>query len=503
MSIAIVSGYPFPVVTEDRDSRRGNLELINQPIPRRIRASSTRSVFVLASIFLDFNLPNAATWFYLSLMLVVGLFLRFNRVFSLRNVDLLTLFLLTPGFLLLQEAHVLLYTVKHSVLDTATKTRLTNRGEMLLFWGYVWLIAGSGYWFVRCVLDLALVSRPALAPNLNLSGLGWLTAALLICMTVIAMRRMPDVPVEQVGKGSIVLTRVQEGATNVVNYQMGVTELEKADTRFWVERSAAMGLHLAVLIGLVLIGAVHFQDATAGMAMACLYLLIPYTAFHISQVHHVWPTVFLVWAVFAYRRPLACGVLLGLAAGSVFFPLLLFPLWFGFYRGRGAIRFTIGFVLAMTVSMAVTALVLWSRGEFNRHLSIALSLSDWQAWKEPHTESIWTGAHWAYRIPVFIIYMAFVVLTVFWPTPRNLGQVIAQTAAVVIGVQFWYADQGGVYVLWYLPLLLMMVFRPNLSDRRPPMINPETDWARRYAKVIRARLRRLFARRFQSTAGTT
>jgi hypothetical protein len=177
--------------------------------------------------------------------------------------------------------------------------------------------------------------------------------------------------------------------------------------------------------------------------------------------------------------------LLGLAAGSVFFPLLLFPLWFGFYRGRGAIRFSMSFLLSLVVSLGITGLVLWPREEFSRHLSIALSLSDWQAWKVPHTESIWTGRGWAYRMPVFILYMAFVLLTIFWPTPRNLGQVIAQTAAVVIGVQFWYADQGGLYVLWYLPLLLLLTFRPKLSDRRPPVIDPETDWLRKAYRTVR------------------
>jgi hypothetical protein len=304
-------------------------------------------VSVLASIFLEFNLPNAATWFYFSLMLVIGLFLRFNRLLSLRNWDLLALFLLVPGVLLLQEAHVLLYAVKHNGdLELATKDKLNERGQMLLFWGYVWLIAGSGYWFARCLFDLPLVRRPLLVPNLNLVGLAWLAAALFICMTVVAVRRMPDVPVEQIGKGSIVLMRAQEGATAVVNYQTGSPALESADVKFWVERSIAMGLHLAVIVGLILIGAVHFQDATAGMAMACLYILLPYTAYHISQVHHVWPAVFLVWAVYAYRKPIACGILLGLPAGIMFFPLLLFPLWFGFYRGRGAIRFSVSFLLA-------------------------------------------------------------------------------------------------------------------------------------------------------------
>jgi hypothetical protein len=449
---------------------------------------------VLASIFLDFNLPNAATWFYFALLLAVALFLRFGRVISLHNWDLLTLFLLVPGFLLLQEAHALLYTVKENGLDPATKTGLKARGDWLLFVGYVWLIAGSGYWFARCILDLGLVRRPAWTPNLNLSGLAWFTAALFIIMTVVAIRRMPDVPVEQVGQGAIVLTRVQEGAATVVNYQSGTTDIDRADTKFWIERGMAMALHLAVIVGLVLVGAVHFQDTTAGMAMACLYLLLPYTAFHISQDHHVWPAAFLVWAVFAYRRPIVCGVLLGLPAGIFFFPLLLFPLWFGFYRGRGAIRFAASFILAAALSLSVTALILWSRGEFNRYLSVSLSLSSWQAWKVPDTESIWSGVHWAYRIPVFIVYMAFVALTAFWPTPRNLAQVIAQTAAVVIGVQYWYADQGGVYVLWYLPLLLMMFFRPNLSERRPPLIDPQTDWLRRRARQWRERMRRFMNR---------
>ena len=53
------------------------------------------------------------------------------------------------------------------------------------------------------------------------------------------------------------------------------------------------------------------------------------------------------------------------------------------------------------------------------------------------------------------------------------------TAAVLLGMQFWYADKGGQYVLWYLPLLLLLVFRPNLSDRRPLPIVTQTDWVRR------------------------
>jgi hypothetical protein len=446
-----------------------------------------------SSIFLDFNLPNAATWFYFSLLLVAAIFFRFNRFWSLRNWDLCTLFLLVPGFLLLQQGHFWLNAAADQAAGSPDYAKLKTGGDDLVFWGYVWLIAGSGYYFARCLLDLALERRPTLTPNLNLSGLASLAVALFICLTTVAVVRTPDMPQQaQIGKGPLALTKSLDSTTTIVNYQAGQTDLDKADTRFWVERTVAMLMHLAVIAGLILIGKVHFGDVSAGMGAACLYLLLPYTAYNVSQVHHVWPAVFILWAIYTYRRPILTGLLLGIAAGTTFFPLLLFPLWCGFYRGRGTLRFTFGFVLATAASLAVTAIILLSNGEFSRSLSIALSLSDWQAWKEPVTESIWTGAHWAYRLPVFIGYMAFVVLTAFWPSPRNLGQVIAQTAAVVIGVQFWYADQGGVYVLWYLPFLLLMMFRPNLMDRRPPLIQPEADWLLHWATIVKRRVLGLF-----------
>src|SRR5438477_11022126 len=61
----------------------------------------------LASIFSDFNLPNANTWVYFSLLLAVALFFKFTRLLSVRNWDILTLFLLVPGLLLIQEGHSL------------------------------------------------------------------------------------------------------------------------------------------------------------------------------------------------------------------------------------------------------------------------------------------------------------------------------------------------------------------------------------------------------------
>src|SRR5882724_7598467 len=101
------------------------------------------------SVFFDFNLPNATTWFYFSGLLAVALFFKFSRLLSVRNWDVVSLFLLVPGMLLLLESRM-----KHAEPN---------------WFGYLWLLCGSGYFLVRCLWDLALVRRPALAPNLNLA----------------------------------------------------------------------------------------------------------------------------------------------------------------------------------------------------------------------------------------------------------------------------------------------------------------------------------------------
>ena len=53
----------------------------------------------------------------------------------------------------------------------------------------------------------------------------------------------------------------------------------------------------------------------------------------------------------------------------------------------------------------------------------------------------------------------------FWPARKNLGTLLSCSAAVLLGAQFWHDHEGGLYLGWYLPLLVLTVFRPNLEDR--------------------------------------
>src|SRR5262249_21221071 len=119
-------------------------------------------MFGSESIFFDIKLPNAPTWFYFSGLLAIALFFKFSRLLSVRNLDVITLFVPAPGFLLLAENE--------------------------LRWGYLWLFLASGYFFLRCLFDLALVRRPALKANLTLGGLVWLMGALFVSLIAVAAR---------------------------------------------------------------------------------------------------------------------------------------------------------------------------------------------------------------------------------------------------------------------------------------------------------------------------
>ena len=54
-----------------------------------------------------------------------------------------------------------------------------------------------------------------------------------------------------------------------------------------------------------------------------------------------------------------------------------------------------------------------------------------------------------------------------WPAGKNLAELISMSAAVLVASQFWYLDKGGTLVLLYLPLAILMMFRPTITRRKP------------------------------------
>ena len=51
-------------------------------------------------ILYEYRPPNLATWIYLSTLLTFTIYFKFNRVWSLRNLDLIGLAAFAPGLFL-------------------------------------------------------------------------------------------------------------------------------------------------------------------------------------------------------------------------------------------------------------------------------------------------------------------------------------------------------------------------------------------------------------------
>src|SRR5688572_449105 len=134
----------------------------------------------MSEILLHYNKVDPATWVYLSSFLMIGLFFKFNRFWSVRNLDLVLLILLAPGLLMVNEslqarseapATAASADAAAEIGSTPTARAFRMSPQSLARTGYLWLFAVSGVWLVRLLLDPTMVRRPLLEPNLTNGGL--------------------------------------------------------------------------------------------------------------------------------------------------------------------------------------------------------------------------------------------------------------------------------------------------------------------------------------------
>ena len=397
---------------------------------------------------------NPTTWVYLSSLLTIGIFFKFHRFWSIRNLDLIALIALAPGLLW-----------------------ITHRQEQA---GYVWLFMIGGFFLVRLLVDPLMVRRPLLEPNLNASGLTFTGIALLVFLMTnvvtgkvapLAVQRHPSNPAVQ-GSGYPLFYTIAGLSDEAIvpGDEAQPEQFRRQLGRAAIIRTMAILAHLAVVIAIVLIGYRHFDNIHTGVAVASLYLVLPYTAQMTPRVDHVVPAALLVWAVEAYRRPAVAGVLIGLAAGLTGYSLFLLPLWCSFYWRRGLIRFAVGVfsgvvLLVFLLLLLVLALKLFGSGEVTSFATALQQMFGWVSLSLARADGFWQYYGQAFRIPVMAAFMVLCGSLALWPAQKNLGTLLGCSAAVMLGVQFWHAYQGGLYMAWYLPLLVLTVFRPNLEDR--------------------------------------
>ena len=362
------------------------------------------------------------------------MFFKFGRLWSVRNLDLTLLLSLAPGLLFVKS---------------------TSEGSPL---GYCWLFAVSGFLLLRLLFDFALTRRPRMEQNLNPAGMAFLCAAAMLFQTTKIMTEAPDAGAMSTVRHADDLLKRQDASSEI--------SFEDTGTTTGPARTMAFLSHLAVLFGLIAVGRWHFSDTNLGLAMGTMYLLLPVTAFDVTKVNHLLPAALIVWAVAVHHRPTIAGGLLGLACGTLFFPVFLLPIWMAFYWGRGATRF--GLALVLTGAILLGSLLLTSADSYSFTRQTIGSI-DWSVLKFQADEGVgfWSLYNPAYRIPVFATFIVLLASLTIWPLKKNLETLLANSVAIIVATQFWYPDQGGIYVLWYLPLMLVVTFRPRLTNLLP------------------------------------
>lgn len=432
----------------------------------------------MREVLIQYDPVNPTTWAYLSSLLMIALYFKFNRILSVRNLDLLGLIALAPALLMVQYGRV-------------------HANGSIEHAGYIWLFAVSGLFLLRLLLDTAMVRRPLLEPNLSVGGLTFLGISLYAFLMANVIVGIPDAadvsgseraadlvvrtaPTDELnslrthGPGFPLLFVLPQISTQSILGDKGLEEaavetngdtpVNSAELRHVVTaRVMAILSQLAIVIGVVFVSMRHFDNVKTGIAVAVMYLLLPYTAMWTGSVTHALPGALLVWAIVFYRWPLLAGAMIGLAFGTIYYPIFLLPLWISFYWQRGMSRFLIGLLVMIGIVILAAALTSKDTPMLLAHLQQMFGVALPEA---TNLSGAW-GKFWLhyYRYPIIAAQVGLSLSMAIWPAQKNLGTLISYTAVLMLGTQFWHAHSGGLALAWYLPLLLLTIFRPNLEDR--------------------------------------
>ncbi|HTN75810.1 MAG TPA: hypothetical protein VL096_11210 [Pirellulaceae bacterium] len=465
---------------------------------------------------------DPTTWAYVSSLLMIGLYFKFSRFWSVRNLDLLLLILLAPGLLMVNSGYAQRKSKPiASAVDVTTPIEATNpltsplppevskpavappeaetkaqptasekssrmhspmdellgepleeidhqptaaeRGMQLERFGYLWLFVTGGLLLVRLLVDSTMVRRPLLEPNLSPGGLAFIGGSLFVFLmgNMIASPAEALTPRPRNSPGYALvqsLPPVPSGGAVLVDPD--VPPPPSALSKVLVTLA-----QLAIVIAVIGIGYRHFDNLKMGVGAASLYLMLPYTSQMAGMPEHAIPAAFLLWAVLFYRRPLTAGLFMGLAAAVGYYPLFLLPLWLSFYWQRGLMRFITGVLTTLFVAAVLLVCASNSSSDFALHVRAMFGLLAFR-WRAEDLGGIWAlGWDPVYRVPMLTAFIALSGSFALWPAQKNLGTLLSCSAAVMLAAQFWHGNGGGLYMAWYLPLLLLTVFRPNLEDR--------------------------------------
>ncbi len=428
------------------------------------------------------------TWLFYAALLVFAVFFRFSRLISVRNLDLLLILCISTALVLTGTWPTTASEETQSVASEAVGSLSRYSPTILL--------ALSVLLIIRLIFDESLTRRPRLEQNLNQQGLTFLCVpAFVILMTSVFMFEPPGGNVDAVESGKALLERqaigeteaddeenqpaptetlIAAAASTVAELSGGIDDTavspdsESSPIEQTIARILIVLAHTVVVAGLLYIGRYHFNSVQLGISMCCLYLLVPCTAFKVHELSHVLPAACLVWAFACYRRPAVAGVLLGLACGTLFFAVFLLPLWAVFYGRKGSLRFGVSLGAVAALALFAVAMTTSDTGSFVNRVVHTTNWSFYQLVTDQLPANRVGVGQIFLRITLAAIFFVMLTAMTVIPRRRNLENLLSNSTALVVAAQLWYPEDVGTYVLWYLPLLLMVMFRPRLDRFTPP-----------------------------------
>ena len=467
---------------------------------------------------------DSTTWAYLSSLLLVALFFKFNRFWSIRNLDLLLIILLAPGLLMIESGRFESAQFLRRIVDnTATiETSLAGQGfagvniasigiagqnpvagntditaEVLdlpgYAWqrsGFIWLFAVGFLLLIRLLMDPGMTRRPVLEPNLSQGGLFFFTGSLFLILTANVILSEPTAADLEGAKNAIKL--MQREVAEPVDVQQlrqrgpglqlffifpimstfdnggeiletDADELGNVQRYILAAKILAIVTQSLIVLGLILFCYRNYDNLSVGVGAAAIYLMLPYTAMHTVNVMHTLPAALILWAAVCFRIPWLSGLLIGLATGVAYYPFFLLPLWISFYWDRGWRKFLL--YVAAGIGVCIFGSFFTSVDGAGLVAQLRSMFGFWYP-RMDDLQGIWSlGWSSIWRLPILVAFVALCFSFIGWPSEKNLGTLISCTAAIMVAVQFWHALDGGLHMAWYLPLLLLTIFRPNMSGR--------------------------------------
>jgi hypothetical protein len=225
---------------------------------------------------------------------------------------------------------------------------------------------------------------------------------------------------------------------------------------------------LAVL-GLGLLG-LRVGGKTLGVTLAFAWAAYPFTQYvsNSNSNDAIMPAL-LIWGLVFVTSPPARGVLVALAAWAKFAAILLIPLWASYPHWRRFARQRLFYVGGVLLGTALSFWILflernplhaarlfWDR-TFGWQLSRPSPFSIWD-WNEypgfPDLHHVQTALK--------VVVLVATVAVYFVPRTKNVVQLGALTAALLIGFELVLTHWFYLYIPWFFPFVVFAAFAPAL-----------------------------------------